>query len=1176
MNAFLQQNNIIDVIRQHALDKPLQDAVTLVADPNKPEAAVSLSYQQLDTEARRIASWLQQRGKLGDRVLLLYAPGVNFAAAFIGCIYAGMIAVPAPLPGQHPHQQRRIYRIATDAGISALLTDSYNLDSVTVWAAGQELDHITRLATDSVDFADPDAWQMPQVEGDSLALLQYTSGSTGNPKGVMVSHRNLLHNADSLCRAYGLSSAVRFGGWIPLFHDMGLMGLLLPALFLGSTCILMTPTTFLKRPYLWLRMIAQFQIGFTAAPNFAYELCLRRITDDQLVGVDLSHWRFAANGSELVQAETIHAFSQRFADIGFGAHVICPCYGMAETTLFVSGSGSRAAKICEVDIDLLGRHQFAPIAHGDGRAVVSCGVVHDFDVLIVDPDSCAELAAGAIGEIWLRGPSVARGYWQNAEASTIAFNASTTLGNGGYFRTGDLGVLHHGELYITGRLKEMLIVHGRNLYPQDIEQEVRAHHAELSSGVGAVFTVTTPQEEVVVTHEIRSQCSEEELHKLVIGIKTTVMRELEVRVAAVVLLRPGGVLRTTSGKIQRGAMQAAFMQQSLMPVYEEVDPHLQALRRAVISAPLPDGQGAMDINETDVSALAVLERMLVDAEQEGKPFSAAVCAEHDRLEQFPAAACDVLGEFGIYRYYVPLRHGGKMTSFTELLQLWRAVARRDLTVAIGHGKTFLGAACVWVADNTEQAREVGHDVSTGVVMSWGLTERHHGSDLLAGELTAMANADGWLVNGEKWLINNATRGQVLCALARTEPAGGPRGFSLLLMDKRTLAEDSYCCLPKELTHGIRGADISGIEYRNAQVPHSALVGKVGQGIEIVLKALQLSRTTCVALSLGAADHALQLALTFTAQRQLYGRQLLDLPVIRRTVGEAAATLLAAEAVSVVSSRCIAALPGEMSVVAALAKAFVPSAVDELIATLGEVLGARAFLTGVFAHGMFQKIERDHRLVAIFDGSTVVNRNSLINQFRTLARAYDKQSWDSEGLALAVDLNAPLPEFAPQKLRVMSSSGCSVLQSLPHAVIQLAQVDPGRRPSATVLRLTEALRDAAADVMEECAAYQPSAREVPSSAFDLARRYELCFAGAACIQLWLANHCTVCRGEVWPSLWRNDLWLHAALVRILTQLTPAASHLAADVEIYDRLTDCITANAGMRVSLLPANSNGGWL
>ena len=562
-----------------------------------------------------------------------------------------------------------------------------------------------------------------------------------------------------------------------------------------------------------------------------------------------------------------------------------------------------------------------------------------------------------------------------------------------------------------------------------------------------------------------------------------------------------------------------------------------------------------------------VEQTLSNAARDGQPFSAACIAQHDRREQCPEAACQLLNVFGLAAYYVPVGHGGKLESFSELVQLLRAVARRDLTTAVAHGKTFLGAACVWVAADPTQAQWLAQEIVAGSIVSWGLTERHHGSDLLASEFTASKHPHGWLVNGEKWPINNATRGQVLCALAQTDPAGGPRGFSLLLMDKRELVPGSYRCLPKEATHGIRGADISGIAYHDAVVPHGALVGTVGEGLEVVLKALQMTRTVCAALSLGAADHAFELALRFASERQMYGRRLLDLPLVRRTLGEAAATLLVAETVSEVASRCITTLPGEMSVVSAVTKAFVPSVIDELIASLGDLLGARAFLTGVFEHGMYQKIERDHRIVAIFDGSTVVNRNSVINQFGSLSRLYDGQTCDREGLAVALDARAPLPPFAPGRLRLVSNTGCSVLQALPQAVVELGQIQGARRPTARALRMADAVQEAASTLIQECCAYRPSSRDVPPEAFDLARRYELCFAGAACIGYWVANHRHVREEEGSTALWDDALWLESALVRIVHQLTPTAPQLETDMESYDLLIDRILVDGPRRVSAL---------
>jgi acyl-CoA synthetase (AMP-forming)/AMP-acid ligase II len=590
--GFERAPSLTHAIRQNALRLGGQEAVTFVRNPEAEDGASSWSYTQLDFEARRAAAWLQARFAEGERILLLYPTGLEFVRAFLACLYAGMVAVPAPLPGQHGHQQRRVRLIAQDAGIAAIFTDSANFSAIAEWAGEQDLAHLPCLATDTAELAEADAWTLPALRPSILVMLQYTSGSTGEPKGVMVTHRNLLANVDSLRRAYGLDAQTRFGGWIPLYHDMGLMGLLLPALLLGSACVLMAPTAFLKRPHWWLRMMDRFDIGFTAAPNFAYELCAKRVADEQMAGLDLSRWRFAANGSEPVQAATLFAFAERFAAVGFKAETLCPCFGMAEATLFVSGQGHRRPLVRQADAERLEQQAFSPAEAGRPlRELVSCGPVRDLELRIVDPLTCEELPAGRVGEIWLRGRSVTRGYWRNEPATLAVFGATTAAGEAGFLRSGDLGVCVDGEVYVTGRIKEMIVVHGRNLYPQDIEHEIRARHAELSSGVGAAFTVLTPHEEIVVTHEVRGRPDRALLQDLASGIKTTIARELGVSVGGVVLLKPGGVLRTTSGKIQRSAMREMFLVDGLAPLYEDVDPHVLKARRP--REALPAGQAML-------------------------------------------------------------------------------------------------------------------------------------------------------------------------------------------------------------------------------------------------------------------------------------------------------------------------------------------------------------------------------------------------------------------------------------------------------------------------------------------------------------------------------------------------------------------------------------------------------
>lgn len=540
------------------------------------------------------------------------------------------------------------------------------------------------------------------------------------------------------------------------------------------------------------------------------------------------------------------------------------------------------------------------------------------------------------------------------------------------------------------------------------------------------------------------------------------------------------------------------------------------------------------------------DRALGDPSDPAAPLSFARSAELDRGERFPADICRELDRMGLPRLYVPTEFGGALTRYDELLAALRAVARRDLTVAIGHGKTFLGGVCMWLAGRPEQARELGADIIAGAPVSWGLTERGHGSDLLAGEMTATPEPGGFRVNGEKWLINNATRATLLCLLVRTRPEGGPRGFSLLLADKRRLPADRRRPLPKVPTHGIRGADISGIALDDCPFPADALIGEQGAGLEIVLKALQLTRTACTALSLGAADQAVRLAEEFAAGRELYGRRLIELPHVRRVLGEAYAALYAAEIVSVLAARSVHTLPQEMTVISAVAKSYVPTRVDELIAACGELLGARAFLTEVHEHGAFQKLERDHRVVGIFDGSTFVNQHVLINHFPVLVRGHQEGTADEEAVGRAADLSAPPPPARLDRLSLLARGGCSFTQSLHTASGELRALASAGQAPARVAELAEELTHSCDRLHRELALSPPASQDVQPEAFALASRYEQCFAGAAALRVWLHNRTP---GE-------DLLWLEAVLTYVLRSLRPPGR--PTDGEVFDRLFDAHAA------------------
>ncbi|WP_051970960.1 acyl-CoA dehydrogenase family protein [Kitasatospora azatica] len=562
-----------------------------------------------------------------------------------------------------------------------------------------------------------------------------------------------------------------------------------------------------------------------------------------------------------------------------------------------------------------------------------------------------------------------------------------------------------------------------------------------------------------------------------------------------------------------------------------------------------------------------LERELGDPEDPATPFSYANCLALDEREEFPADICRRLESLGVHEYYVPAQHGGRLTDYEQVLQLMRAVARRDLTVAIGHGKTYLGGVCVWVAGSAEQAAALGADILAGVPVSLGLTEREHGSDLLAGEVRGESRENGgYLVSGEKWLINNATRGTLLSVLARTGTDGGPRGFSVLLVDKRQLPPESYRHLDKVPTHGIRGADISGIAFSEAAVPADAVVGAPGTGLETVIKALQLTRTMCSALSLGAADHALVLALDFTEQRELYGRRLAELPIARRRLATAATDVLTGEALALVAARAVQTATAELSVSAAVTKYLLPTSTEAVIVELTQLLGSRAFLGNVYARGMFQKVDRDNRIVGLFDGNTLVNLNSLIGQFRSLARGYRRGTGDTAGAAAAFDLGVPLAPLDPAKLALVARHGSGVLASLPDSVAALRLAAADSPPLKSALTAAEQLLAAADRVHDAMEPYQNAVTDIPPEAFEVAKRYALCFAGAACLGLWVHNHEAAEQGGT-AGLWQDGLWLRAALSRILVRLGVPGAEAP---EAYEELLEQARAlrAEGALISLLP--------
>ncbi|NJR72593.1 MAG: AMP-binding protein [Scytonema sp. CRU_2_7] len=564
-------STLVEILQGRAFHQPKQKAYSFLLDSEEEESHIT--YGDLDFQAREIAALLQSCGVVsGERVLLLYPPGLEFIAAFFGCLYAGVVAVPA-YPPRANQSLSRLQAIVADAQAVVALTTTTVLSKIErQFAQYPNLQILRFLATDNIIASKlVNTWQEPSVNSNTLAFLQYTSGSTGSPKGVMVSHGNLLHNELLIQQAMQHSTETLFVGWLPLFHDMGLVGNMLQPLYLGIPCILMSPVAFLQKPLRWLQAISRYKATTSGGPNFAYDLCVSKITPEQRATLDLSSWEVAFNGAEPVRAQTLERFATTFEACGFRREAFYPCYGMAETTLIVSG-GFKAAPpvVLSVQQAALAQNQVvtAPSEEvGAHQTLVSCGQpLQDLQIVIVHPETGTRCGSHEVGEIWVKGPSVAVGYWNQTEQTEETFRAYLTdSGEGPFLRTGDLGFLHSGELFITGRLKDLIVIRGRNHYPQDIEWTLEQSHPALQKSGSAAFSIEVAGvERLVVADEVkRTSLRNLDIDEVIKAIRQAVVEEYELQVYAVLLLKTGSIPKTSSGKIQRYACRAGFLNGSL-------------------------------------------------------------------------------------------------------------------------------------------------------------------------------------------------------------------------------------------------------------------------------------------------------------------------------------------------------------------------------------------------------------------------------------------------------------------------------------------------------------------------------------------------------------------------------------------------------------------------------------
>ena len=571
----MPKTNLIELLEDRTVATPQKTAYSFLQDGTTETG--NITYAQLNTQAKAIASLLQSTLKPRSRVVLVYTydAAIEFVAAFMGCLYADMIAVTTT-PPRHGKDISKLAQRVTDSGTELILTttdlvSNFKSKIATNLKVLNQFKGLKWFTTDDVDLGLASSWQQPNITPDTVAFLQYTSGSTGIPKGVMVTHGNILQNQEMIRLGFDHDENAVVIGWLPLFHDMGLIGNVLQPLYLGTSSYLMSPVSLAQKPFEWLKAITNYRATTSGGPNFAYDLLCLKATEDSLAQLDLSSWKVAFSGAETVRAETMERFSQIFAPCGFNRDAFYPCYGMAETTLFVTGGeASKPPKVLQLDSNQLEQNRVVITDAANSKAIVSCGKTWlDTKVIIVNPKTSLPCPPDEIGEIWVTGSGIGKGYFQQEQQTKETFAAKLNSDpTHSWLRTGDLGFMREGELYITGRLKEVMIFMGRYCYPQHVEQTLQQAHSALKPNAGAAFSLDIAgAERLIVVQEVTRQALRTlNVEEIVTAICQAVGKEHEVETYGICLIKPASIPKTSSGKIQRRRCAQLYQQGELNTV----------------------------------------------------------------------------------------------------------------------------------------------------------------------------------------------------------------------------------------------------------------------------------------------------------------------------------------------------------------------------------------------------------------------------------------------------------------------------------------------------------------------------------------------------------------------------------------------------------------------------------
>jgi acyl-CoA synthetase (AMP-forming)/AMP-acid ligase II/alkylation response protein AidB-like acyl-CoA dehydrogenase/acyl carrier protein len=999
---------VTERLREHARETPDRLAYTFLRDDGKID---ELTYGQLDRRATGLARALAARAPEGSRALLLYPAGLEFITVYCACLLAGIIAVPATIPHKS-RASRRLKALLDDADPALILTRSDVEPAIRHSLSLVEADHRECLCTDLLETSEGGAQlsaqvsnELPAITASMTAFLQYTSGSTSLPKGVEITHANMAANVASIREGFGFDRDTVMVSWLPLFHDMGLIGSVVSPLHVGFHCVLMAPAAFLKHPLAWLEAITRYRGTCAGAPNFGWDYCANKIRDEQKAGLDLSSLTVAYNGSEPVRAATLRNFMSAFAQCGMRETAQFPCYGMAETTLFVTGGPrGRGPLVRTVSKSLLEGNQIRDAQPGDpdAREIVSSGRVGvATTVKVVDPETCLPVSSHRVGEIWVSGPSVARGYWQRPDQTEATFGARLANGlDGAFLRTGDLGFMRDGELFITGRMKDLVIINGRNVYPQDIEEVIEQAIDFIEPNMCAAFSVEIGgQERLAIVAEANrglvraAQQQEKELalsgeqqrardeylariEAMAQNIVKVIAQQFDVSVSSIVFVKPGAFPRTTSGKVQRSRCKELALSGQLELVYvmpgSIFDRRASRAAAAAQQAAAPAAPTPATAPPAQPIAASGAMRARSRADADGMIRWLRRYAERrlnsrviDERRTIPPYVVLDLGNAGFFGLQVPRRFGGKELAAVDLMRVLEQLAAVDMTVATMVGvHNGLGLRPLLRFGSDSQRERLLPQLAGGRQLgAFALTEPGAGSNPMALRASAVKVPGGWRVQAEKQWIGLASWAGLTTLFAKASNADGtPLGMIALLVDADN---DGLVHGPEALTMGMRGMVQNTLFLRDAFIPDDAVLLAPGEGMDAAHDAMLFSRLGIGAICVGAMKRCAQLIARYASRRTVGTGVLAENAVSVVRLQGLTASIQACEALVYAIATQIDLGQEPAAEIYVACKAAATEALGDAADLLVQMLGGRGYIE---ANGAPQ-ILRDARVLRILEGPT---------------------------------------------------------------------------------------------------------------------------------------------------------------------------------------------------------------